>query len=204
MRVYFQMNTAFHVCFGCSVVLQSRPSSLKSPLLCVGFAKKDAAFHPYRWLQSAGTHDFVNERYFYKNIQFKHFCAERMYISKYLKGRLWGRGWHGKNNLEIWTSSIPVHPLLPFPPSLFRSPSCLALWNVFLVVSLNACNSQHAWSAYFLHSKTTQNKTQFRFFPSQQCSSFPESYWNLINSHMRKTYNSICPYVLSTLWEWLS
>lgn len=43
------------------------------------FPQKDAAFLPYRWLQTAGTNDFVNERYFfYENIQFKHFCVERM------------------------------------------------------------------------------------------------------------------------------
>lgn len=75
MRIYFQFRNqrlfCFHVCCGCSTVVPSKaPSSNPhgTPLLWDGFPKKSAAFLPYWWLKSADTHDFVNERYFYKNI----------------------------------------------------------------------------------------------------------------------------------------
>lgn len=147
---------------GCSTVVQSRltrKNPPSSPLLWDGFPRRmPLSFHTgdYR-VQAPVTLSM-------KDILPKHtvqalLCGKNVNFSVFKRKR-------GGNNLEIWTGSIPVHPT-PLPPlsALFLSSSCLAFSNVFLVVCLIVYNSQHAWSAYFSCSKTTQNIIPSLFFP---------------------------------------
>lgn len=148
----------FHVCCGCSALVQSGPTSSSPPApLSYGMASPKGYHFPSIPVITECRSPWLCQ---WKIFLRKH-TVQALLCGKNVNFTVFKRKTGG--NLEIWTDSIPVHRLTPSLPSplslLFLSPSCLAFSNVLLVVSPSAYNSQDAWSTFFSWSKTTQNKT---------------------------------------------